>query len=98
MMSSTLYTMGMALDRAAQNGFTVALLVEGHWLEGQVAAHDGMGVILESVEGMHCVVRNERIAAVKVMAESPYHRTPITDGEDFADEAMPMPGPRFAAV
>ena len=34
-MSSMLYTMGMALDRAAEHGFVVAVLVEGSWLEGR---------------------------------------------------------------
>ena len=43
-MSSMLYTMGMALDRAAENGFSVRLLVEGCWLDGHVAGNDGVGV------------------------------------------------------
>src|SRR4051794_29814350 len=92
MSSSMLYTMGMALDRAADNGFSVSLLIEGAWIDGHVAAHDGAGVVLEGHDGQHAVVRTERIAAVKVTAESPY-RAPITDGHDFAvdfnGEAMP---------
>jgi hypothetical protein len=99
-MSSMLYTMGMALDRAAENGFSVRLLVEGCWLDGHVAGNDGVGVVLENAQGMHSVVRTERISAVQVSAESPY-RTPInrgsSDGASFVDEddhARPMPGPR----
>ncbi len=98
MTSSMLYTMGLALDRAHQSGFGVSLLVEGVWLEGQVAANDGTGVVLETHDG-HAVVRIERISVVKVHAESPY-RARITDGP--LAEAMPMPGrrgePAYAAA
>ncbi len=100
-MSSMLYTMGMALDRAAENGFSVRLLVEGCWLDGHVAGNDGVGVVLENAQGMHSVVRTERISAVQVTAESPY-RTPINRGSSVTtatmdaddDLARPMPGPR----
>ncbi|HET6560976.1 MAG TPA: hypothetical protein VFG72_03815 [Marmoricola sp.] len=98
-MSSMLYTMGMALDRAAENGFSVRLLVEGAWLEGHVAGNDGVGVVLENTQGMHSVVRTERISAVQVTAESPY-RTPLNRGsssaafDDEDDLVRPMPGPR----
>lgn len=92
MSTSMLYTMGTALNRAADNGYTVSLLIEGHWLEGQVAAHDGVGVVLEGHDGQHAIVKTDRIAAVKVTAESPY-RAPITDGHDFSvgfdGEAVP---------
>jgi len=97
--SSMLYTMGMALDRAHENGFDVQLLVEGQWVEGQVAANDGVGVVVECGDGMHCVVKADRISAVRVLAESPY-RVPITNGAGSARRAngfgaaMPMPGPR----
>ena len=93
MSSSMLYTMGMALDRAAENGFTVSVLIEGAWLDGLVAAHDGVGVVLESLDGGHAVVKTDRIAAVKVIAESPY-RAPITDGQ-FEMPAEAMPGQRY---
>jgi hypothetical protein len=90
-MTSMLYTMGMALDRAKENGFTVRVLVDGSWLEGGIAAYDGTGLVLESASGQHSVVRAERIAAVTVSAESPY-RAPI----EGSDKAHPMPGPRAA--
>lgn len=96
-MTSMLYTMGTALNRAAENGLPVSLLVEGCWIEGQVAASDGMGVVLESADGAHSVVRTERVSAVKVHAESPY-RMPIGGGHEPSgfgfDEVRPMPGPR----
>ena len=86
-----LYTMGMALDRAAENGFAVRVLVDGSWLDGNIAAYDGTGLVLESADGAHSVVRSERIAAVTVLAQSPY-RAPI-ESSDYA-----MPGPRGAYV
>ena len=89
--TSMLYTMGMALDRAQQNGFAVRVLVDGSWLEGDIAAYDGTGLVLESSCGQHSVVRVERIAAVTVSAESPY-RAPI----ESAETVHPMPGPRAA--
>jgi hypothetical protein len=88
-MNSMLYTMGTALDRAAEHGFLVRVLVDGNWLEGQVAASDGVGVILESSTGQHCVVRTERIAAVQIDSESPL-RTSIR----AFSEATAMPGPQ----
>jgi hypothetical protein len=75
-MSSMLYTIGMALDRAADNGFSVSLLVEGHWVEGRVGANDGTGVVLQSADGHHCVVRTERISVVRIHADSPYEASP----------------------
>ena len=89
--SSMLYTMGMALDRAAENSLDVRVLVDGSWLEGAVAAYDGTGLVLESADGQHSVVRSERISAVTVCSESPY-RAPIESG----DYSRPMPGPRAA--
>ena len=90
-MSSMLYTVGTALSRAAENGHAVGVLVEGSWIRGLVVANDGTGVVLECVDGGHCVVKVEKIAAVTVQSESPY-RGSIGDGQ--ADwEATPMPGP-----
>jgi hypothetical protein len=95
-MTSMLYTMGTALSRAADNGLTVSLLVDGFWLKGQVAASDGVGVVVESQDGAHSVVRTERISAVTVHADSPY-RSPLPTGSAThagpGDDAVrPMPG------
>lgn len=87
-MSSMLYTMGMAINRAMDLGYEVSVLAEGHWMHGQVAAHDGVGLVLELDDATHCVVRTESIAAVHIKADSPY-REQIT-------AARPMPGPRTA--
>ena len=100
--TSMLYTMGMALDRAAEHGAEVRLLVDGQWVEGKIAANDGVGVVVECSDGCHTVVKTDRIGAVKIYAESPYRR-PIGDGADRAPQgfgtgpARPMPGPRAAS-
>ncbi len=90
--TSMMYTMGMALDRAADAGHPVSILVEGSWVDGLIAAVDGMGVVLEGDDGDHTVIRVDRVAAVKVHAESPF-RTSISRGPG-GPEARPMPGPR----
>lgn len=101
--TSMLYTMGMALDRAAERGYGVRLLVDGQWVEGKVAANDGVGVVVECTDSCHTVVKADRIAAVEIFAESPYRR-PLGDGSDRVPHgfgigpARPMPGPRHAGV
>jgi hypothetical protein len=92
-MSSMLYTMGTALDRASDSGVAVSILVEGAWVDGQVAAVDSMGVVLENPDGNHAVIRVDRIAAVKVHSESPF-RAQLARGGHLEDaSARPMPGP-----
>ena len=84
---STIYTIGTALNRAADNDVTVQVLVGGEWITGLVQAVDGHGVVLHAAELEHPVVRMDAISAVRVFTEAP-GRTPITSG------ARPMPGPR----
>ena len=43
---SMMYTMGTALNHALDMGIPVRLLVGGQWIDGQVLAVDGHGVIL----------------------------------------------------
>ena len=74
MNGSMIYTMGLALTRAADLGYAVSVLVEGQWLDGQVAAHDGTGLVLELTDGTHSVVRVERVSAVTVHSASPFGR------------------------
>jgi hypothetical protein len=98
--SSMQYTIGTALDRAHEAGHTVELLVETHWVQGTVVANDGVGVVLEKDDREHCIVRLDRIAAVRVATGAPMRRR-IPAGHDMAepafDGAMPMPGPRAAS-
>ena len=72
MSGSMLYTMGLAISRAADLGLEVSVLVEGQWMQGQVAAYDGTGLVLEQRGGSHSVVRAERVAAVNVHSTSPF--------------------------
>ncbi len=69
--SSTIYTMGTALNHAQTTQVPVAVLVEGEWLSGQVVAVDGHGVVLEMGGHEHSVVRMERVSAVRVMTAAP---------------------------
>lgn len=94
--TSMMYTMGMALDRAAESGVGVTVLVEGAWVDGQIAAVDGMGVVLESAHGDHTVIRVDRIAAVRVHAESPFQPSIARGPGRAGSAARPMPGPRSA--
>jgi hypothetical protein len=99
--SSMQYTIGTALDRAHESGYVVELLVESHWVTGQVVACDGIGVVLDNDGREHCVVRLESIAAVRVGSEAPMRRKisaarPMSEARTF-DGAMPMPSPRAAA-
>lgn len=104
-MSSMQYTIGTALERAREAGSTVEVLVDNHWLAGQVVANDGVGVVLDHEGEEHCVVRLERIAAVRVSARAPMLRR--IPGARAASEptdawydaaARPMPGPQAATA
>jgi hypothetical protein len=99
-LSTMQYTVGTALDRAHDLGLVVEVLVEGDWVVGRVAANDGLGVVLDRDGEEHCVVRLERVSAVRVRARAPMLEE-ITDGRDSArtevfNGAVPMPGPRPA--
>jgi hypothetical protein len=96
--SSMQYTIGTALDRAHDAGYPVELLVEGSWVVGSVLINDGVGVVLERNDNEHCIVRLDRIAAVRVASGAPMRRIPAGHAAESTFEgAMPMPGPREAA-
>ncbi len=89
-LDSTIYTIGTALNRAADNDVAVQLLVEGQWIGGHVVAVDGHGVVLNNIDELeHSVIRMQSVSAVRIFTEVP-GRTPITAG------AHPMPSPRPA--
>ena len=71
METSTIYSMGTALDRAQANNLTVDVLVSGVWLSGRVVAADGHGVVLEVSENEHAVARLESVLAVLVHSNVP---------------------------
>jgi sRNA-binding regulator protein Hfq len=87
---SMIYTIGTALNRARDNGFSVEILVEGQWVSGDVLAVDGFGVVLQAEDNRHSVIRIESISAVTICAAAP-HRPAI-------DRVHAMPaGPHTAA-
>ena len=83
---SVLYTIGTALNRARDNDVQVSVLVEGQWLSGRIAAVDGHGVVLQSEEAEHSVIRMGSVSAVRVFAEGPRNAS-IGTGADA--RAMP---------
>lgn len=66
MESSLIYSMGTALNRARDHELGVEVLVGGEWLAGRVVAVDGHGVLLDTDEFEHAVVRMESVQAVRV--------------------------------
>jgi hypothetical protein len=98
--ASMQYTIGTALSRALDAGHDVEVLVEGQWLGGRVVASDGVGLVLESSETEHSVVRMDSINAVRVFAAMPnrrrLHSARLAE-ERLHDGSMPMPGPRVPA-
>ena len=77
MESSTLYTIGTALDRAKDNNLPVDVLVEGHWLTGWVVAADGHGVLLNCEKREHALIRMSNVAAVRVHSPAPQSRITV---------------------
>jgi sRNA-binding regulator protein Hfq len=74
--TSTIYTIGTALNRACDAELTVQILVEGQWLSGQVMAVDGHGVVIDSDGQEHSVIRMESVSAVRIASPSP-HRVAV---------------------
>jgi sRNA-binding regulator protein Hfq len=89
MSDSLIYTIGTALNRAKDNAVPVEILVEGMWVRGYVLAVDGFGVVIQSDDERHSVIRIESVSAVTICSAAP-HRSAIP-GRVHA-----MPGPRAA--
>ena len=83
---SVLYTIGTALNRARDNDVPVSVLVEGQWLTGRIAAVDGHGVVLQSDESEHSVIRMGSVSAVRIFAEGPRNASIASGG---VPRAMP---------
>jgi hypothetical protein len=96
--SSMQVTIGSAIERARQAGHVVEILVDNHWLEGLIVEADGMGVILENAGRDRCVVRLERVSAVRVTAAAEAAATPPADLLADAAPAYPAPMPYAEAV
>ena len=107
MHSSTIFTIGTALRRAADADMPVEVLVEGHWLRGAVAGVDGHGLVL-TTHAEHAVLRLEAISAVRI-PEALGTPAPTTATQESYDDhvlvamtptehadAWSMPGPLSA--
>jgi hypothetical protein len=100
MHDSTIFTIGTALRRAENNHLPVEVLVQSHWLRGNVSGLDGHGLVL-STHSEHVVVRLESITAVRIpetMADAPVARTFDEQRHELTvvavgAEAWEMPGP-----
>lgn len=65
--NGTMNTMGTVLRRAHDDGASVEILVEGHWLSGTVGDVDAHGMVLDD-HGDQTVIRLESVAAVHLIA------------------------------
>ncbi len=82
MQSTTILTMGTALNRAHDHDAIVEVLVGGQWLTGVVAGVDGYGVVLVDAQNDHSVVRMEAISAVRVPGRLAEHQIEARDLSD----------------
>jgi len=74
-MSSTMFSVGTLLRRAEDTGTEVRVLVQGTWLEGRVLGCDGMGAVLDDVNGAQVLVRLDSVVAVQ------FSRSEMEDGD-----------------
>ena len=98
MRTTTLYTIGTALNRAQQAEVAVDVLVSGQWIRGCVSALDGHGLVLQGDDDEMWVIRMERIEAVRVRQASHLDRPQVEQqGEETtvhpmgSGDAFPMP-------
>ena len=64
--SSTLLTVGHAIDRAKDQGVTVRMNVGGEWVTGVIVSSDGHGVAMLEPSGELCVARHDAIMCVRL--------------------------------
>jgi sRNA-binding regulator protein Hfq len=77
--------MGTALNLARNNGATVEVLVEGHWLSGRVASIDSHGVVLTN-DGMgHSIIRVDKITAVNLKAADTGRHAPSENAREASE-------------
>ena len=95
---STIYTIGTALNRAANERQVVHVLVQGQWISGMVIAVDGHGLVLAPDSTEQTVIRLEAISAVRVTARMVERSHAEDDDQDAraqrSGEARPMPAGR----
>ena len=83
--SSTLLTVGHAIDRAKDQGVTVRMNVGGEWVTGVIVSSDGHGVAMLEPSGELCVARHDAIICVRL----PYGAA----AGDQSEHTTSRPGP-----
>jgi sRNA-binding regulator protein Hfq len=63
--SSVIYSIGTALNRAKDHDLPVTVLVANDWVQGRVVAVDSHGLVLETDQQEHCVVRLQAVNAIR---------------------------------
>ncbi len=89
--STTLVTVGHALDRAKQENMLVRVNLGGEWITGRIINNDGHGVAILEDSGDLCVVRQEAVSAVRMPSQPTGPRLP-SQGTEYAAHA-----PEYAA-
>ena len=91
--TSTIYTIGTALHRARDSEVGVEVLVDSHWIRGDVGAVDGHGLVLHCSDGSLAMIRIESIDCVLV------RQAEVFEGRDelASQGAHPMPAPSVDA-
>ena len=96
--STTLVTVGHALDRAQQEGMDVRVNVAGEWINGRIVNNDGHGVAILESTGDLCVVRQEAVSAIRMPAHASGPQLP---SQGAAYPAQPrehvVPAPDYVA-
>ena len=70
MSGSMLLTFGPLLDRAQEQDAEVSILIGDQWVVGDVAARDGVGVLILTEAGEMALLKLEAICAVKSTAKN----------------------------
>ena len=88
--SSSMLTVGAALDRAQTDGLLVQVSVSGEWLSGRVVNNDQHGVAFLEATGDVCVFRPDAIAGVRMPYPDCENR-PTSDRSPIEAHAVSAP-------
>jgi hypothetical protein len=83
--SSTLLTVGHAIERAKDQGLSVRMNIGGEWVTGVIVSSDGHGVAMLEPSGELCVARHDAISCVRLPSSA--------SGVDPEQHRSPRPAP-----
>ena len=95
--STTLVTVGHALDRAKQENMLVRVNLGGEWITGRIINNDGHGVAILEDSGDLCVVRQEAVSAVRMPSQPTGPRLP-SQATEYAGQRSEYVTPAPAAA